>query len=131
MTSRKLDVRTRLRWLTDRAFAMHVDDARHKRLFFAAEMNDDDGFRSACGLSSSNSSLVEESRDVFDRELVKQATATLVGGGDEVITLMHFLCSLSPLRRNMIRLVADANPELLIAMSSVVSSHAFCNYCEK
>ena len=115
---RDIDIRTRLHWLTDRAFAMHANDARHKKLFFAAEMNDLAGFRAACGLSS-GSGGAEESRDTFDRPFVLGATATLVGGGDEVVTLMHFVCALTPLRRDMIRLLADADPDLLVRASSV------------
>ena len=122
--SRNIDVRTRLHWLTDRAFAMHVNDAGHQQnqLFFAAEMNDLPGFRAACGLSSGASGASgggEESRDTFDRQGVLSATATLVGGGDEVVTLMHFLCALTPLRRDMIRLLVDADPDMLVRASSV------------
>eukprot|EP00946_MAST-07B_sp_MAST-7B-sp1_P004881 g4881.t1 len=115
---RRIDVRTRLRWLTDRAFAMHVDDAARRGLFFAAEMNDVSAFRAACGLSSGVAGS-DESRDTFDRRGVLGATATLVGGGDEVISLMHFLCALTPLRREMITILADADPKVLVAKSSV------------
>ncbi len=114
----------RLHWYTDRAWALHVDSGNARAaavaaLWEAADRNDDAAFRRAVGLSAPGDDGHEGHRDVFDRALLKSATATTVGGGDETVTLLHFLATLSPLRRGMMRLVAEADPAALLAVTSV------------
>ena len=102
----------------ERAFAIHVDNSASFPLFAACEINSLTAFRNHVGLSSSNT----ESRDVFNKSLITNATAVTVGGlggGDETITLLHYLCCLSnPVRTDIITLCAQADPSLLYRPSS-------------
>ena len=84
-------------------------------LFAAVENNDVEQFRNLVGLSYSDS----ESRDVFDRSLIRLAIARTVGGGkEETITLLHYAVCLTPLRKGVITLIAEADPTLLQRRSS-------------
>ena len=96
----------------ERAWAINVETPEFFALFSAAETNSTHSFRRHCGLSTSD----QESRDVFDRSLLQRARAHTVGGATAVeeITLLHYLCCLTPLRKDIIALCVQADPSLLI-----------------
>ena len=100
----------------ERAWAINVDTPEFFALFSAAETNSTNSFRRHCGLSTSG----QESRDVFDRPLLQRARAHTVGAtAVEEITLLHYLCCLTPLRKDIIALCVQADPSLLIHPSSI------------
>ena len=100
----------------ERAWAINVETPEFFALFSAAETNSTHTFRRHCGLSTSD----QESRDVFDRSLLQRARAHTVGAtAVEEITLLHYLCCLTPLRKDIIALCVQADPSLLIQPSSI------------